>query len=308
MLDVEPACRHRPRRAHLFAHAADLAEQRVGVAFGGQHRSPGGFETFCQRGRTGDETGPRQGLVFPGPRRVAAAAGLVLLEGADRRDQQTRVAVRAQRGVDVEQLAGGGAQRQPGDQLADEGCVDLLRLLGVAGRAIVVEEDDVEVAAVAEFLAAELAVGDHRQPRLGTVALLEPRPGPAQRDRDQRVGQQRQVVGDLLHGQFTFDVTHQRAKDLGVVRAAQRVEQLFLVVFAGALQRGQAFVELGRQGRAVETLLQQPLVGQLVDDAGVAHQVLHRPARHAQQAQQAAMDFGSLGQQRDVAVAAQQRL
>jgi hypothetical protein len=54
--------------------------------------------------------------------------------------------------------------------------------------------------------------------------------------------------------------------------------------------------------------VQQPLVGQFVDHAGVAHQVLHGPARQVQQAQQPAVHVGPLDQQREVALAAQQRL
>ena len=54
--------------------------------------------------------------------------------------------------------------------------------------------------------------------------------------------------------------------------------------------------------------MQQFLVGQLVDDAGVQHQVALRPARQAEQAQQPVQHFGPLGQQRQIALAAQQRL
>ena len=45
-----------------------------------------------------------------------------------------------------------------------------------------------------------------------------------------------------------------------------------------------------------------------VDDAGVQHQVAHRPARQAEQAQQPVLHLGALDQQREVALAAQQRL
>jgi len=48
--------------------------------------------------------------------------------------------------------------------------------------------------------------------------------------------------------------------------------------------------------------------GQLVDDAGVLHHVARRPARRAQHAQQAFVHRRALQQQRDVALAAQQRL
>ena len=93
-----------------------------------------------------------------------------------------------------------------------------------------------------------------------------------------------------------------------MVRMAQRVEQHLLVVFAAALPALAARRELSAEGRRVEALARQARVGQLVDDAGVAHQVLHRPARQAQQAHQPVLHLGPLGQQREVALAAQQRL
>jgi hypothetical protein len=65
--------------------------------------------------------------------------------------------------------------------------------------------------------------------------LLQPRPGPAHGDGQQGVGQRRQVVGHLLDRELAFDVAHQGAEDLGVVRVAQRVQQLFFVVLAQAL-------------------------------------------------------------------------
>ena len=131
-------------------------------------------------------------LVLPGPGGVAAAAGLVV-----RRTSRSRSTRRnplpfghRHRRVDVEQLAGGGSRRQPADQLAHERAVDLGGLVGV-GLGIVVDEDDVEVAAVAELLAAELAVGDDGELRLGPVRRLEVRPGPAQGAREVLVGERR---------------------------------------------------------------------------------------------------------------------
>ena len=67
-----------------------------------------------------------------------------------------------------------------------------------------------------------------------------------------------------------------------------------------------ALVEVAGVLCGVEALMQQPGVGQLVDHAWVAHQVLHRPARKAQQAQQPAHHLWPFDQQRDVAVATQQ--
>ena len=314
MLDVKQVGWHRARLAHLFAHAAHLLAQRGVVARGGQNSAACGLKVGCHAGHAGRKAGPCQRLVFPGPSGVATAPHLVTVKGRHRGDQQTRAAVGPQRGVDVKQLTGRCAQRQPGDDLADKGAVDLLRalLVVVAGCgvavAVVVQEHHVQVAAVAQFLAAQFAVGDDRQARLVTVALLQARPGPAQGDGQHAVGQGAEVVGHLFDGELALDVAHQGAKDLGMVGVAQGVEQAFFIVFTAALPGRHPFVQFTGEGRGVKALAQQAQVGQFVDDARVAHQVLHGPACHAQEAQQAAVDFGAFHQKRQVVLAAQQGL
>ena len=54
--------------------------------------------------------------------------------------------------------------------------------------------------------------------------------------------------------------------------------------------------------------MQQAFVGGLVDDAGMQHQVAHRPARQAEQAQQPVLHFRALGEQGEIALPPQQRL
>ncbi len=295
------------RGANLLAHRLNFGEQRAQVARRREDAAPDRLEARRDACQAGAPARPCQRLVLPGPRGVAAAPGLVVLERGHRRDQQTRVAVRAQRRVDLEQLAGGGAHRQPGDHLAHESAVDLGGLVGI-GLGIVVDEDDVEVAAVAELLAAELAVGDDRQLRLGPVGVLQMLPGPAHRTRQRRVGERGKIVGDLLDRDVALDVAHQCAEDLGVVGAAQRVEQQLFVGLARALPAGVALLELALVGDRIEAVVQQPLVGELVDDAGMQHQVAHRPARQAEQAQQPVLHLGPLGQQGEIALAPEQRL
>ena len=63
---------------------------------------------------------------------------------------------------------------------------------------VVEQEHDVEVAAVAQLLAAQLAVGHDREARILAMALLEVLPGPADGDVEYRIGECREVVGDLL--------------------------------------------------------------------------------------------------------------
>ena len=247
--------------------------------------------------------------MLPGPGGVAAAADLVALEAVDRADQQARVAVGPQRGVDVEQLAGGGAQRQPGDQLANEVAVDLLRTVAIIGTGlvgVVVEKHHIEVAAVTQLFATQLAVGDDGEVGRLAVVLAQPRPGPAQHAIQGGVGQRRQIIGHLLDRDQALDVAHQGAEDLGMVGMAQRVQQRVFVVLTGAAPSAVAVFEVGDVLGGVKALVQQPLVGQFVDHAGVAHQVLHRPARQSQQAQQPAHHLGAFDQQGQVAVATQQ--
>ena len=246
--------------------------------------------------------------MLPGPGGVAAPAHLVALKAGDGSDQQARIAVGPQRGVDVKQLTGGGAQRQPGDELAHKVAVDLLGPVRVGFVGVVVQKHQVQVTAVAQLLAAQLAVGDDGKVRHGAVVQTQPGPGPTQGAVQRGVGQRRQVIGHLLHGDQRLHIAHQGAEHLGMVGMAQGVEQRVFVVLATALQRGLAVVQLGAVVGRAEALGQQAGVRQLVDHAGVAHQILHRPARQAQQTQQAAHHLGPLDQQGQVALAPQQRL
>ena len=120
---------------------------------------------------------------------------------------------------------------------------------------VLVDKNDVEVAAVAQFLAAELAVGDDGEVRFLAVAPAQEGPGPAQRDVEYGLRQCAEVVRDLFGGQAALDVAGQRAEGLGMVGAAQQVEQGFLVVLAGGAQRGAAGLELAVEGGAVETFV-----------------------------------------------------
>ena len=81
------------------------------------------------------------------------------------------------------------------------------------------------------------------------VALLQVAPGPAQRALEDGVGQRGQLVGHRLDRDAALDVAHQRAEDLGMVGAAQGVEQRALVGLAGAVPGLVALLELGGRAR-----------------------------------------------------------
>ena len=242
--------------------------------------------------------------MVPGPGGVAAALLLVVGVGVEGGDEQAGVAVGPQVGVDLVQIAFAGLDREPVDELAHQGGIDF----GGALVFVLVDKDDVEVAAVAEFLAAELAVGNDGELRVFAVPPGQAAPAPARGDAQHGLGQRAQVVGHLFHRQAAFDVARQRAEHLGVMGAAQQVEQGFVVVLAGAGQRLAAMLkfllELGR-GKA---LVEHVGVGQLVDHARMQQQVARRPARRTQDAQQALVHVGAFEQQGQVAFAPQQRL
>jgi hypothetical protein len=137
-----------------------------------------------QRRLAQHEAGARHGLVFPGPGRVAATVLLVVGVGVKGGDQQTRAAVGSQRGVDLEQVALGGLGGQPVDQLAHKGGIGLGG--GLVG--VFVDEDDVQVAAVAQLFATELAVTNDAE--LGHVAMarFQTLPDPLRGHAQHRVG------------------------------------------------------------------------------------------------------------------------
>ncbi len=215
--------------AQALAHGGDLAGQAGPVARRGDDGLAYGVKALTQARRAQHEAGARHGLVLPGPGGVAAALLLVVGIGLEAGHQQAGVAVRAQLGVDLEQVALARLHGQPVDELAHEGGVDL----GGAVVVVVENEDDVQVAAVAQLFAAQLAVADDGELRFVPVAALQSLPAPAAGHAQHAVGQQRQVVGHLLHRDAPFHVARQGAEDLGVVRAAQQVQQVLVVVLAG---------------------------------------------------------------------------
>ena len=302
LLDVKLFALDRVGGAHLVAHADDFSLQGLGVARRRDDGFADGVKALLERVVAQHKTGARHGLVFPGPGGVRAALLLVVGVSVKRGDQQAGVAVRAQRGVDLVQVAFAGFDGQPVDQLAHQVGIDL----GCAFVVVGVDKHDVQVAAVAEFLAAKFAVGNDGQ--LGRLAMFvfQAAPAPAGGDAQHRLGQGAEVVGYFFDAQFAFDVARQRAKHFGVVGAAQQVEQGFVVVFAAAGQRGAPVIEFQLEVAGRKAFIQHVGTGQFVNHAGVQQQVARRPARGPQQTQQALMHIGALQQQGQVAFSPQQ--
>ena len=140
------------------------------------------------------------------------------------------------------------------------------------------------------------------------MRVFEPLPAPAGGDAQHSFGQGTEVIGDLLDAQDTFYVPGKCAKNLGMMGTSQQVQTGFFVVFTGAFQGVQAKLQFVGKDRAVKTLVQHVVVGQLVNHTGVQQQVTCRPSGRAQQAQQPLMYQWTLQQQCQVIFAPKQRL
>ena len=292
------------RSAHLLAHGHNLGAQRGQLARCGDDSAAHLVKTRGQRCVTQHAAGSRHGLVFPGPGGVAAA--LLLVVGVSRKadDQQARAAIGPQGGVDLKQITFAGLYSEPVDDLAHQRGIDLAGLLVL----VFVNKHNVQVAAVTQLFAAQLAVGNDGELRLLAVAGFQALPAPVGGQAQDGFGQRAQIVGHLLNTEHAFDVTRQCAKHFGVVGPAQQVQTSFFVVFAGTLQGSQPLLELSHKDPGVKALLQQIVAGQLVNHARVLQQITGRPLGCAQQAQQALVNRRALQQHGQVTFAAQQRL
>ena len=148
--------------AHPLAHFADLSAQSLGSAFDAQYCAAQGSIALGQLGGSRHHARPRQRLMLPGPGLVALVVG----EGFEGADQQAGAAAGPQAGIDFVQIAGPGARGQPIDNALHQfgekaGIVDLARpggQLPFAGA--IVQEHQIQIGAVIELDAAQLAVGD----------------------------------------------------------------------------------------------------------------------------------------------------
>ena len=229
---------------------------------------------------------------------------LVIGIGAEGCYQQTRVAVGAQRSVNFVQIAFAGFDGEPVDEFAHQGPVDFTGALIV----VFVDKHNVQVAAVAQLQAAELAVGNDGQLGLVAVAGFQADPAPVGAGAQHRLRQGTQVVGHLLHRQPAFNVSHQRAEHLGMVGAAQKVQQVFFIVLATGGERLKALRQFRLEGRRIKALAEHGVAGKLVNHPRMGLQIARRPARSAQDPQQALLHQRPFVQQGQIAFAAQQRL
>ena len=289
-------------RAHALAHGHNLRTQRCRVSRRGDHSLSHRIKPRLQGSTAQNKARPRHRLVFPGPCRVAAALLLVGRVGIETGDQQAGAAIGAQGSVDFVQIALAGLHGEPVDQLAHKRRIDL----GGAFIVIVKHENDVEVAAITQLLAPQLAVANDGKLRCFAVPVLEAAPAPLCRDAQHAVGQGAEVVGHLFDRDPVLHVACQRAKGFRVLSAAQQVQQGFVVVLAGGPQRGQSQGELAFEIGHHKALGQQRVAYQFIDDAGVLQQVACGPPSGAQKVQQLLVHRGAFQQQGQITFAAQQ--
>ena len=114
-------------------------------------------------------------------------------------------------------------------------------------------------------------------------------------------------------GHYTADCKFEKIADPASLEAQIKhipgaLESGLFVGLAGAAQRRMARLKLGFELGRVEAPGQHLRAGQFVDHVRMLQQVAGRPFGGRQQAQQAVLHHRALDQQRQVAVAAQQRL
>ncbi|MDR8957294.1 hypothetical protein FEP76_05822 [Burkholderia multivorans] len=301
VLQIEQLGLVRVSGEHLRAHVDDFLREDVRVARRRQHLPADRLERRADLRVARAVARPRQRLVLPDPGGVGriAFAQLIAAERVEVRHEQPGLAVRPQAQVDVEQRARAGGRRQPGDEAPRERGVHV----GRAIVRIVVQEDQVEIGRVAELLAAELAVRDHREFRHVAVTLRELRPDDFDRDVEHRVGELRQPVADVLDRQLPGQVDQQDPEYLRVLRMPQQVHLLF-----GAVGGGQARAQRVLERRPVERACNRFVVEQFVEQLRVADQIAAAPARRAEHRQHAVERGRIFGQQRQVDAAPADRL
>ncbi len=297
MLDVEQAAGVAVAVGHFLPHGEDFSAQRVRIAPGGEHGGADGLEARADGQIARAAARPGERLMFPGPRGVAAAAALVAVEGLDAGDQQPGIAVGAQPGIDFEQTACGGVRGEPPHQLAGEGGVDFLRPV----RAVVVEKDDVEIAAVAQFLAAEFAVGDHGEGGLFAVTLRQFLPAPFQRQLHGGIGQGGEFVGHLLDLDQPSQIAREGAEHFGVKALPQQVHALAGIPAPALRQLRVVSQQAEPIVRGVEALARWG--DEFVHHGGVALDVIGCPGRGFEHIAQPRQRGGLLGEKRQIGFA-----
>ena len=291
-----------------------VVAQRVAVPVAKQDVAAQAREALSQRRVAGDRAGSHQRLVLPGPRLVPQ----VCAETVEGVDEHSLRAVRAQPRIHLVERALGRHGRQNVDEPLGEagvegGEIDGLRSGGHGAGVVVVHEDEVEVGAVAELDAAELAIGDDRVGCERSVFRHRSRPSVAggdvapcegQRRAQHRFRDLREVVADHHQGDPARYVRRGHPQDVGLLRLAQAVHlELAIRIVDGGQARGDVPVEIVGPERLVEGARIEQLVEQ---HRMLAEQPRDPGARRAELHELRQRD-GALGQEREVGAALRDR-
>ena len=268
----------------------DLGERQI---FAVDERLDGLEEALAQGEVAGRRADLDERLPLPG-----AAEGVVVGQGAGQRPgQRAAVALRPQAQVDAVGQAAVGVGRQQAHHLADDLGEELVvadagDALAAGGAVLLVDEHQVDVAAVVQLLAAELAEGEDdagdgpagRGAGLA-VALADVAQGGGQGDLQGHVGGARDVAGDLFERPVADDVVGADAEELPLAEAAKDAQDGRVLV--GGVHLGlELGLHLGRAGAAPQRHAQH------VEVVGVGGEQVAERLADAEQLQQ---DFQGAG-------------
>ena len=171
---------------HFFAHGDDFTAQFGGIAVFGEDLAADVFKGFADGGAAADVAGAGECLVFPRP----GAFALVFFEGFYGVNQIAGFAVGAQPQIDIIKRARAGAAGKPGGEAAGEFAVEV----GRVGMRVVKQINQIQIGSVAQFFAAEFAVADDGERRGIGVFFRHIAPGVIEGEREDGVGQIRELV------------------------------------------------------------------------------------------------------------------
>ena len=155
---------------------------------------------------------------------------LVFGEGFEAVGLEAAVAVGAQAQVGLVEAARAGAAGKPGGEAAGVFAVDV----GGFGRTVVIQIHQIQIGAVGQLFAAELAVADDDELRVGAVDFGHGLPHLPHGVFEQDVGQVGELVAQGFERPAAGQILHGQAEGLGVFEAAQHVHFGFGV--AGGLE------------------------------------------------------------------------
>ena len=181
-------------------------------------------------------------------------------------------------------------------------------------RIAVVDEHQVEVRAVAQFDAADLAIADDDEIRVAVAAVAalgravpghRVPPGQRQHLIEDRLGQPGQVVADLHQRQRAGELRGGHAQAVRQLEVAQRLHLLFQIVLGNPRQ---PLAQFGGQLRRLGRAVQAAFIEQFVEQQREMGDLLGDQRAGRAELQQAGQRAGVLGEQHQIRRAPGHRL